>query len=363
MSFQYYNILGLMTGTSLDGIDASIINTNGKSVNYQNMNFFKKYDSKIKKNITNFVKVFDPNKQDLNLINDLNSLITQEHIYTIKNFDTSKYDIIGLHGQTIYHNPSKLISLQIINPQKIANYFNKIVVFNFRKNDIKNNGQGAPLAPIYHKSLIEKFKLALPSCIINIGGISNITYWDGYSLIGFDCGPGNTLMDKTMQKFLNKNYDPFGNTSSAGKINKKSIDLILNDHFFKESYPKSLDNKYFDKYLERLYQDISSVEDLMSTLLNLTVFSIKLGIKRLPKKIKSIVITGGGANNTELIKQIKNQIKIPFINLEIDKNFIESELICYLSARKLNNLPITFPKTTGVKLPLTGGEIYKPDIL
>ena len=252
MSLQYYNILGLMTGTSLDGIDASIINTNGKSVNYLNMNLFKRYDSKIKKNIINFLKMFDPNKQDINLINDLNNLITQEHIYAIEKFDTSKYDIIGLHGQTIYHNPSKSISLQIINPQKIANYFNKTVVFDFRKNDIKNKGQGAPLAPIYHKSLIEKFKLTLPSCIINIGGISNITYWDGYSLIGFDCGPGNTLMDKTMQKFLKKNYDPFGKTSSAGKINKKSIDLILNDTFYKENFPKSLDNKYFDKYLEKL---------------------------------------------------------------------------------------------------------------
>ena len=172
MSLRYFKILGLMTGTSLDGIDASIIKTNGESVKYLNMNFFRKYSPKIKKKLTNFLNVFDPNKQNIKLMNDLNYLITQEHIHTIQNFNINEYDIIGLHGQTIYHNPLKSISLQMINPQTIANYFNKKVVCNFRKNDIKHNGQGAPLAPIYHKSLIKKFKLTLPSCIINIGGIS-----------------------------------------------------------------------------------------------------------------------------------------------------------------------------------------------
>ena len=116
----------------------------------------------------------------------------------------------------------------------------------------------------------------------------NITYWDGNDLIGFDCGPGNTLMDKTMQKFLNRNYDAYGNISSEGKINKQSINIILNDSFYKESYPKSLDNKYFDKYLENLYKEYSSIEDLMSTLLSLTVLSIKIGIKRLPKKFNQL---------------------------------------------------------------------------
>ena len=363
MSFKYFKILGLMTGTSQDGIDASIIKTNGKNVEYLNMNLFRKYNPKTREEIINFVKFFNPTNINQKAINEFNDLITNEHIETIKNFDDDDYDIIGVHGQTIYHNPLKYISMQIINPQIISNYFKKKVVCNFRKNDIKNNGQGAPIAPIYHKFLIEKLNLNLPSCIINIGGISNITYWDGKTLIGFDCGPGNTLMDKTIQKYLKQDYDNQGNIAARGEIKYLYVNHILKDPFFKQNYPKSLDSKYFDKYLNKVYQNIPLIEDLMSTLLNLTVLSIKDGIEKLPKKIKSIVVTGGGANNLELIKKIKHFIQIPVVETEMDKNFIESELISYISARTLNDLPITFPKTTGVKTPLTGGELYEPKIL
>ena len=114
-----------------------------------------------------------------------------------------KSDLIGFHGQTIYHNPVKKTSIQLGDPKKLALMVNKNVVFNFRSEDIKMGGQGAPLAPIYHKSLMRKLNLELPACFVNIGGVSNITYWDGDLLIGYDTGPGNALMDKYIKKYLN----------------------------------------------------------------------------------------------------------------------------------------------------------------
>ena len=113
----------------------------------------------------------------------------------------NKCDLIGFHGQTIYHNPKKKISIQLGNPKILSKLLNKNVIFDFRSNDLSLGGQGAPLAPIYHKYIIEKFNLELPTCILNIGGISNLTYWDGKKLIGFDTGPGNALMDDYIQLY------------------------------------------------------------------------------------------------------------------------------------------------------------------
>ena len=358
MKQKYLRVLGLMTGTSLDGIDASIIKTNGENVSYLDRNVFQKYNSITKDEIKNLKNKFKTsNQNDFSYISDL---ITQEHIIAIKNFKIHEYDLIGVHGQTVFHNPKKYLSLQIINAQKISNFFKKRVVYDFRGNDILCGGQGAPIAPIYHKFLIENLKLNLPSCIINIGGISNLTYWDGKSLIGFDCGPGNTLMDKTMQKYLKKDYDKFGVNASKGKVDENYVNMILNDQYFTIKYPKSLDNKYFDKYLYEKYTKRLTFEDLMASLLQITVLSIKKSIYQLESDINSIIITGGGSFNRFLLEKIEENIDIPILKTHLKKKFTESELICYLSARRIYNLPITFPKTTGVKNPTIGGKIINP---
>ena len=122
-------------------------------------------------------------------------------------------------------------------------------MINFRKNDILNNGQGAPLSPIYHKSIIEDLLMPLPACFINIGGISNLTYWDGINLFGFDTGPGNCLLDEIVKKYTNEEFDNNGELSLAGKVNYKEVKKFLDDNFFKLAIPKSLDKLYFKKHL------------------------------------------------------------------------------------------------------------------
>ena len=172
---------------------------------------------------------------NLNKKSFLDEFITLEHYSALKkDLDIIKNcDLIGFHGQTIYHNPKTKISIQLGDPAKLAKLLNKDVIFNYRLDDIESGGQGAPLAPIYHKLIVENFKLELPCCILNIGGISNLTYWDGDTLIGFDTGPGNALMDDYMVNIFNQNFDRDGSLAAKGTPIKEEIKKMLQHDYFR----------------------------------------------------------------------------------------------------------------------------------
>ena len=350
-----------MTGTSMDGIDISLVKTNGLDLQRLNKNFFYKYSFQTKNKLKSILK--EDIKFNLKRKKYLDDFITNEHLLALKELDIlGNCDLIGFHGQTIYHNSNKKISIQIGNPKKLAQLLNKNVIFDFRSNDIDSGGQGAPLAPIYHKYIIEKSNLTLPTCILNIGGVSNITYWDGESLIGFDTGPGNALMDDYMSNVLNKDFDQNGKVASEGNPVKEEIKKILENPFFKNKPPKSLDREAFLSIYLELIQKNYSIKDIMATLAEFTIETIAIAIDILPKKIRNILITGGGCRNIHLISRLQERLKINFISetqLGINFDYIEAELIAYLSARSVYGLPFTFPTTTGVTEPLSGGQLFK----
>jgi anhydro-N-acetylmuramic acid kinase len=349
-----------MTGTSVDGIDISLVQTNGLNLKRLNKNYFYKYSEEKKSFLMEMLN------EDININlkrkKYLDEFITNEHYLALKDLDIIQMaDIIGFHGQTIYHDPVNKTSIQLGDPTKLAKIFNKNVIFNFRTKDIDFGGQGAPLAPIYHQFIIEEFNLKLPSCVLNIGGVSNLTYWDGNKLIGFDTGPGNGLMDNYISIISDNYFDENGTLASKGTPDKKVIKSFLNHEFFKKAPPKSLDKHSFIDFYNQLPKEIYSNADFMATLAELTVESIVSSFKFLPNKVNSVLITGGGYRNTYLIKRLKEKLNLEFINekqLGIDFDFIESELIAYLSARSIYNLPITFPSTTGVFQPISGGSLY-----
>ena len=350
-----------MTGTSMDGIDISFVKTDGKDLIRLNKNYFYEYSKKTKKFL------FDILNKDLNFNlkrkQYLDEFITNEHYLALKDLDIiKKCDLIGFHGQTIYHDPENKKSIQLGNPKKLANMLNKNVIFDFRSNDLELGGQGAPLAPVYHRFIIDKFNLELPSCILNIGGVSNLTYWDGKKLLGFDTGPGNALMDNYMSVIFNKSYDKNGILASKGTRDMGIVKSFLNHNFFKKLPPKSLDRNSFIIFYNELLKKKYSASDMMATLAEFTVESIATGLKKLPKKVNNIVITGGGYKNIYLVKRLKDRLKLKFLNEEelgIEFDYIESELIAYLSARSIYNLPITFPSTTGISKPSSGGTLYR----
>ena len=363
MIYQYLNILGTMSGTSLDGIDISVVRTNGLEMERLNKNFFFKFNNETQKKLFEFIQTSRFDLYDKNIY-EIEDLITNEYINAISQSSfINDCDVIGFHGQTIYHNPKEKVSIQIGNPKKIADFFNKKIIYNFRQNDLNMGGQGAPLAPIYHKFLIQNLNATLPACFVNIGGISNITYWDGNQLIGFDTGPGNCLIDKVMKLKYNIEFDKNGEKASTGKLNDNLLNKLLDDKYFRIKPPKSLDKNYFDHYLEINKLNEKETNNLLYTLCEFTVLTIAKSLNFFPMLPKIMIYSGGGVNNLYLINKLKKIINIKDINLtqkKISTDFIEAELIAYLTARSLYKLPLTFPNTTGVSEPLSGGLIYSP---
>lgn len=358
------NTVGLMSGTSMDGINATLVSTNGKILNRYNITTIAHYSkstiSLLKNALKNPAKCID----NFSFYNDLEHMVTIDHYSATKKLlkNTSiRPDLIGFHGQTIFHDPSSKKTIQVGNGKFLSTLLKTPVVCDFRINDILNGGQGAPIAPIYHKHIIENNNFKLPSCIINIGGIANLSYWDGSNLVGFDTGPGNCLMDKFMQNTFGLKFDNDGIVASKGNCHPYIVNKLLKDNYFSKLYPKSLDKSYFDFILK--YFGNMTAEDIMATLLDCTVNSIINSLNLLPRKPKEIMITGGGAENSQLMWLLSKKLNTNYNlknakSLGIEADMIEAELIAFLAARKIYNLPITFPKTTGISMPLTGGKVY-----
>ena len=349
----------------MDGINAALVYTDGKSLQTSLFNTILNYSKEAKLLLNRVVEDINLYKIKKNK-DDIDILLTLDHSKIVKKLmDSSKIkpDLIGFHGQTIFHDPENNKTIQAGSPQLLSDLLGVNVISNFRDNDINNGGQGAPISPIYHKYLITKTELQLPTCFLNIGGIANFTYWDNKILLGFDLGPGNCLMDMYVQKNLNINFDNFGKLASSGKINQRLVYNFLQDSFFLKKNPKSLDRNYFKKYLESISLNKLSHADIMATLAEFTIQSIILSINGLPKKPASIIIMGGGMNNNHLINSLSSKLDIKVIlanKIDLKGEMIEAELIAYLSARSVYNLPITFPMTTGVVRPISGGKLYCP---
>ena len=378
MKKKLFSAMGLMSGTSMDGLDISIIISDGqKDISFIYDKYFE-YDHILKK------KIVDLRNKVLNsddLVNYSYELVLLEREITVfhaqkinKILSKLNYqiDLIGFHGQTIFHNPELKITKQLGDGFLLSQLVKKTVVYDFRQSDLSNNGQGAPLTPIFHYLLVNKiadeYNLKLPVTILNIGGISNITQVKNLSpsiednLLALDIGPGNCMIDEWIRKNSNLNFDENGKIAKSGKINQ----LILNqaiENFEIKNYSKSLDSKDFDISFSRGL----SLEDGCATITQLTANMISDAIKFQNNKIFSneYLLCGGGRKNDFLIKCInKNLINENFNLNNIDKykingDFVESQAFGYLAIRSFLNLPITFNKTTGCDKPTVGGKIVK----
>lgn len=350
-----------MSGTSLDGIDVSLIETDGNFVKRLNKNYYHPYKASTKRK---FLKLVNKDLKEIKKTRKyFDELINNEHFEALQNCKIlNECEYVSFHGQTVYHDSITKTSIQLGDGKNLSKLIKKTVISNFRDNDLKNGGQGAPLSPIYHQNILQNLKLDLPSCVLNIGGVANVTYWDSKNLIGFDTGPGNSLMDDYIKLKLGKYFDNKGYLASQGSIYRPFIQKFLDSEFFYIKGPKSLDRNSFKTNFEDLVKKNLSIPDSLATLAECTVKSILLSLESLPQKPKNIIIVGGGYKNNFLLQRLIKNIDIRVIRedeIELDFDFIESELIAFLGARSIKKLPITFPSTTGVKKPLCGGKIYK----
>ena len=375
-----YTALGLMSGTSMDGVDASIIRSDGNREYSIKLNKYFEYGKKLRQKLINLrakILIADDLETNSLAIGEIEREITLFHANAVNEIlDTSKIkiDLIGFHGQTIFHNSKKKMTKQLGDGKLLSQLTKKIVINNFRQNDLNNGGQGAPLTPIFHycisKIIREKFKIEFPLSIVNIGGITNVTLIKDNSnelnqnFFAYDIAPGNCLIDEWVRKHLNLRYDKNGNYAKSGKVD----DLILNqaiDNFEIDSFENSLDVKDFDLSFAKGL----SFEDGCATLTKFTAFLISNGLKKTCKKnnmsLRNIIFCGGGRKNNFLIKSIKEFLygsNIMINNIDdynFEGNFIESQAFAFLAIRSQLNLPISFPNTTRCKEAVSGGEIQK----
>ncbi|MDC1010846.1 anhydro-N-acetylmuramic acid kinase [Candidatus Pelagibacter sp.] len=392
---KIYTALGLMSGTSMDGVDASIIQTDGKSKYKAILDRYFKYPEKIYNDLTSLrdkIKTLKDLKKYQKKIKIVEKDITFFHAESVdKILKKTRLDVdfIGFHGQTIFHNPELKISKQLGDGKLLSKLTKKKVVYDFRQKDLKNNGQGAPLTPVFHQLLNKKLKNQIKTeaiFFVNIGGIINITNFSNAFkneiLLAGDIGPGMCLIDKLVRDNLDQRYDENGKIAKSGNVNKSK--LIKFQKKLKDSgagnlreritfdnnipsevwYFRSLDIKEFDLSIIKGL----TLKDAVATLTEFTSLIIgklhTIGCLR-----TTLILCGGGRKNKFLVQRVKkisNYLDTPYTSnvkliddYGIDGDFIESQAFGYLAIRSYLGLPISFPNTTGCKEPTTGGVIVK----
>jgi len=379
MKKKIFTSIGLMSGTSMDGVDLSVIKSDGNDQFSSIYDIYKEFDDGLYKQlislrdkISNF-KDLKTHSKEINDVEKKFTLFNSHLINEVIGDINEDIDLIGFHGQTVFHDPKIQISKQLGDGRLLSSLFKKIVINNFRQNDLNHGGQGAPLTPIFH-SLISKiiqknFKLKLPINIINIGGITNITQIkedlnNSINFFAYDVGPGNCLIDDWVRNNKDLKFDKDGNYANIGKVD----DLILNqaiDNFEFKSYETSLDVKDFDtSFVKGL-----SFEDGCATLTKFTAYLIADGLRKINKQNNinphHYIICGGGRKNKSLMQSIENYLVNKNIIIKdiddynFDGNFIESQAFAYLAIRSYLKLPISFPSTTRSKKAISGGDILQ----
>ncbi len=376
MKKKVFTAIGLMSGTSVDGVDLSIIKSDGHSKFEPVLNRYFDFDEYLGKKILELrdkVSSIENLKKYRLELDNLEKDITLFHSKlidkTVKEYQ-QHIDLIGFHGQTIFHDSKLKISKQLGDGNLLSQLLKNIVINNFRKADLENNGQGAPLAPIFHNLISniisKKKKISFPISIINIGGITNITNIVNNDSIfeAFDIAPGNCLIDQWVRKNSKDKYDKNGDLAKLGKVN----DLFFNhaiDNFNLGDYKQSLDIKDFDiSFAKGL-----SLEDGCATLTKFTAYLIAQGIISTnndnKNNLENIFVCGGGRKNNILINEINSFLPNKVMKLKniddygFDGDFIESQAFAYLAIRSFLKLPSSYPSTTRCNSPTIGGVLSK----
>jgi len=357
-----YKVIGLMSGTSLDGIDAALVTTDGEDYIVREGFAHEAYPDDLRQHIRSCLNL--PREKRGNAA-AVERALTEAHARVIqkllseKNLGAQDIDLIGFHGQTIAHAPQDKYTCQLGDGTLLAQMTGIKVVNDFRTADVLAGGQGAPLAPVYHRAL--SANLDKPVAFLNIGGVANVTYigTDG-AIVAFDTGPGNALMDDWMLERAGRKYDDGGTIAASGKVDTDMLGALMAHPFFDAVPPKSLDRNDF---VSPLWQGLT-LEAGAATLSAFTVHGIVKALAFLPVPPTRWIVSGGGRLNGYLMQQLREKLGVP-VNAIEDVGFngdaIEAEAFAYMAVRSVKGLPISFPTTTGVPQPMPGGKLNLPE--
>ena len=359
-----FTALGLMSGTSLDGIDVALIKTDGENFVERGPSATFQYDEKqqslLKHALIDAVPISDRTQRPGSL-SDIEQQLTEWHAVAAQKFlhecalSPSNIDVIGFHGQTVIHRPELHLTVQLGDGAALAKTLGVQVVYDMRAADVAAGGQGAPLVPAYHQALAKN----APIAFVNIGGVANVTYVGANGeLLAFDTGPGNALVNDWVHKRTGAIHDEGGQLGLRGKTSIPHLQTAMQHHFFNQRPPKSLNRNSFAT-LD--FNDLT-LEDGAATLTAFTVHSIAKANDWFPTPVNRWIICGGGRHNAAIMQGLKSILK----NVEsaeqagLNGDSLEAEAWAFLAVRSLRGLPITFPGTTGVDKELTGGVLVGP---
>jgi anhydro-N-acetylmuramic acid kinase len=352
--------LGLMSGTSVDGVDVALIETDGEQVKSFGEFMTVPYADDVRQRIRAAFGAEQPNDATA----AAEQAVTDAHVEAVKRWSRqsgtalSTVDVVGFHGQTITHRPERHFTWQVGDGAMLARATGVKVVSDLRIADVKAGGQGAPLVPVYHAALAHN--LPKPLAVVNIGGVGNVT-WIGAdgSLLAFDTGPGNGPIDDWCMRRAGQRFDRDGALAASGKVDRARVERFSEHRFFTVKPPKSLDRGDFsDSWAEGL-----SVADGAATLTRGTARAIALAARHFPTPVAQWVVSGGGARNPTLLKAIAEETRgrvVTADSLGWNGDALEAQAFAFLAVRSLRGLPITFPGTTGAPRPMTGGRLDEP---
>lgn len=363
--------LGLMSGTSLDGIDVAVLDTDGESVVERGPSTTYPYTPQQQARLHAALQAAKP-ITDRTARPGILALVEREltdwHATAVHRFceeyrlNFSEIDLIGFHGQTVLHRPDIRLTVQIGDGPALARRCGVAVVFDMRAADVAAGGQGAPLVPAYHRALAAGIA-DRPLAFVNIGGVANMT-WIGRegALVAFDTGPGNALLDDWCARHTGIPFDRDGRLAASGTVHDNALAALAGNPFFATAAPKSLDRNHFDVAgLEGL-----SPADGAATLTRFTALAIARAVDHVPERPVLSVICGGGRHNPTLLREIRDLLEprgervLTAEQAGLDGDAMEAEAWAYLAVRCLKGLPITFPGTTGAPRPLAGGVVARP---
>ncbi len=358
--------IGLMSGTSLDGIDAVLVNFGDSPKDIKMMGHsYVAYEDTLKKSLLGLHLPYTNELEDSLIAGNIVSQKAYQAIEALlKKTGTTSKDIkaIGFHGQTIRHQPQKGFTLQIGNPALLAELCHINVIADFRSRDVAAGGQGAPLVPAFHKEIFSH--PTIHRAIVNIGGIANITILNSEtSISGFDSGPGNLLLDHLSQKHLHKAFDEDGVWAKEGQLIQPLLDAFFKDPYFEKTAPKSTGRDHFNEaWINKHLQKSYPIQDIQRTLLELTALSISKAINTQNTNITEVYLCGGGALNSFLVERLKSfmpQIKIHLTDvLGIPTQHVEAAAFAWLAKQTLFSKPGNLPQVTGAKGLRILGALY-----
>jgi len=348
--------IGLMSGTSGDGIDAALLKTDGETVAEIGPGTSEPYDPGFQARLKGAYGQWDPP-------NGLEHDLTKRHASAVlrlldeAGMTAAEVGVIGFHGQTILHEPERHRTRQIGDGALLARLTGIPVVNDFRSTDMAAGGEGAPLAPVFHRAMTADMEK--PVAVLNIGGVANVTWiGEGDALIAFDTGPGNALIDDWAQRHTGEPVDRDGALARSGTVDENAVARFLENPFFARLAPKSLDRDAFKSFSI----GEMSAADGAATLTAITAATVAASMALLPSTPKRWLVCGGGRHNPALMNALQERLGATVDPVEAigwDGDLIEAQAFAYMAVRSLRGLPISFPGTTGVRQPMAGGRLHR----